>query len=341
MRSSQARRRCRSAAPRLARARPGAGGGQLTGIVSGADGKPLGGVTVVVAEAALAEITDGNGLYHLTGIPPGSYTVTFSLGDRVATAAGVEVKPGQVTHLDHQVDWDVSYAETITVYSASRRRERVVEAPAAITVVSEEEIGREASHGQLAKVLEFTPGAEVTQSGLYDFNLNTRGFNSSLNRRVPALLDGRDPSVPFLMSNDWPSMSSLGDIASVELVRGPSSALYGTNAFNGVLNLTTKQPRFSQGGTLVALRRRAGDPARRRALGRRGRRRQLSQARRQLHDERRLLPSRATARSSTARALRATAASAVCPTRRCRWRAPTTPSASPTCASTTTSATTS
>jgi iron complex outermembrane receptor protein len=109
---------------------------------------------------------------------------------------------------------------------------------------------REAATGQLAKVVEFTPGAQVTQSGLYDFNLNTRGFNSSLNRRVPALIDGRDPSVPFLMSNDWPSMSSMSDMASVELVRGPSSALYGTNAFNGILVLTTKQPRYSQGGTV-------------------------------------------------------------------------------------------
>jgi outer membrane receptor protein involved in Fe transport len=56
--------------------------------------------------------------------------------------------------------------------------------------------------------------------------------------------------VPFLMSNDWPSMSSMADMASVELVRGPSSALYGTNAFNGVLVLTTKQPRYSQGGAV-------------------------------------------------------------------------------------------
>jgi iron complex outermembrane receptor protein len=225
------------------------GSGSLAGNVTGNTGAPVAGVTVVINEAAVAEITDDNGNYLLSGLPPGTYTVNFSLAEN-SQEAQVTVEPGRTARLDQKVDWDVSYAETITVYSASRRRERIVEAPAAVTVVSEQELSRETSTGQLAKVLEFTPGAEVTQSGLYDFNLNTRGFNSSLNRRVPALIDGRDPTIPFLSSNDWASMSSIGDMASVELVRGPSSALYGTNAYNGVLVLTTKQPRYSEGGTV-------------------------------------------------------------------------------------------
>ena len=226
------------------------GTGQLTGVITGPDQAPMSGVTVVINEVGMAEISDNDGRYRLTGVPAGTYTVTFSLGERTSTVENVTVAAGAGAQLDHAVDWDVSFAETITVFSASRRRERVVEAPAAVTVVAEEQLEREAATGQLAKTVEFTPGAQVTQSGLYDFNLNTRGFNSSLNRRVPALVDGRDPTVPFLMSNDWPSMSSMGDMASVELVRGPSSALYGTNAFNGILVLTTKQPRYSQGGTV-------------------------------------------------------------------------------------------
>jgi iron complex outermembrane receptor protein len=225
------------------------GTGQLAGRVSGPDDRPLSGVTVLVNEAAVAEITDENGNYLLTGLPPGTYKVSFALGEH-SQEADVTIEGGRTARLDQAVDWDVSYAETITVYSASRRRERIVEAPAAVTVVSEAELEREAAHGQVAKVLEFTPGVELTQSGLYDFNVNTRGFNSSLNRRVPSLVDGRDPSVPFLMSVDWPSMASLEDIASVEMVRGPSAALYGTNAFNGVINMTTKQPRYSQGGNI-------------------------------------------------------------------------------------------
>ena len=98
-------------------------------------------------------------------------------------------------------------------------------------------------------MLEFTPGAEVTQSGLYDYNFNTRGFNSSLNRRVATLVDGRDPSVPFLGAQEWAAVSfPLDDLQSAELVRGPSAALYGANAASGVLNLTTKAPRNSLGG---------------------------------------------------------------------------------------------
>jgi len=67
--------------------------------------------------------------------------------------------------------------------------------------------------------------------------------------RVVTLVDGRDPSVPFLGAQEWAAISfPLDDLATVELVRGPSAALYGANASSGVLNMTSKAPRYSQGG---------------------------------------------------------------------------------------------
>ncbi|HEX5759902.1 MAG TPA: TonB-dependent receptor [Thermoanaerobaculia bacterium] len=223
--------------------------GSIDGRVTGADGTALGGVSVRIDDLGLVTVTDTEGNYSFTGVPAGTYTLTFELVDRTATEEGVTVGAGGGAQVDKTVDWDVSFAETITVTSASRRAERITEAPAAITIVTEQEIEREAAHGQLPKLLEFTPGAEVTQSGVYDFNFNTRGLNSSLNRRVVTLIDGRDPSVPFLGAQEWAAISfPLDDLASAELIRGPSSALYGANAYNGVLNLTTKQPRYSQGG---------------------------------------------------------------------------------------------
>lgn len=225
--------------------------GRIQGRLLDSDGHGVAGAAVTIEGLDLATVTGQSGYYELRDVPAGTYTVIFTLNENVESVADVVVEAGETNRLVHEVAWNVSFADTLTVYSASRRQERIVDAPAAVTHITEEEVEREASHGQLPKLLEFTPGAQVTQSGLYDFNFNTRGFNSSLNRRIVTLVDGRDPSVPFLGSQEWGALSfPLEDLASVELVRGPSSALYGANAFNGVLNLVTKQPRFSEGGLL-------------------------------------------------------------------------------------------
>lgn len=222
--------------------------GSLEGRVARPDGTPLAGVHVGLLGIALETVTGDDGTWTLAGVPAGRHRVSFRLG-ALEEVAEVEVADGAATRLDSSFDWQPAYAESITVVSASRRAERITEAPAAISVIAAREIERIASHGQLPKVVEFTPGVAVTQSGLYDFNLNTRGFNSSLNRRMAVLVDGREPSVPFLGSQEWAAVSfPLDDVEQAEVVRGPSAALYGANASSGVLNLITKRPRDSEGG---------------------------------------------------------------------------------------------
>ncbi|MFQ5793161.1 MAG: TonB-dependent receptor plug domain-containing protein, partial [Acidobacteriota bacterium] len=225
--------------------------GRIEGRVTREDGSGVGGVSVVLVETSATDITDTGGHFAFANVLPGTYTITFALGQNVVTTSGITVTAGTTTFADETVDWEVGFVETLTVTAVSRKLERIVEAPAAVSVVSEEKIQRQASHGQVPKLMEFTPGAEVTQSGVYDYNFNTRGFNSSLNRRVATLIDGRDPSVPFLGAQEWAAISfPLDDLASVEFVRGPSAALYGANASSGVLNMTTRQPRLSQGGNV-------------------------------------------------------------------------------------------
>jgi outer membrane receptor for ferrienterochelin and colicins len=225
--------------------------GRIDGRVSDAQGAGQSGVSVavVIEGAARVALTDPEGAYAFASVPSGTYDLTFTLGQNILTETGIVVTPGQTANVDVTAVWEIAYAESVTVYAASRAVERIVDAPTAISVVTERQIERQAGHGQLPKLLEFVPGAEVTQSGLYDFNLNSRGFNSSLNRRVATLIDGRDPSVPFLGAQEWAALSfPLDDLAGAELLRGPSAALYGKNAASGVLNLTTKQPRYNEGG---------------------------------------------------------------------------------------------
>ena len=209
----------------------------------------MGGASVVLNETSATAITGSDGVFAFGGIPSGAYSITMVLGESVVTISDVSVSAGTTTTLEETVDWEVGLVETLIVVASCRRLERVVEAPAAVTRVTEAEIEAEAAHGQLPKLLEFAPGVEVTQSGIYDYNFNTRGFNSSLNRRVATLIDGRNPSVPFLGAQEWAALTfPLDDLAGLELLRGPSAALYGANASSGVLNMTTKAPRFSEGG---------------------------------------------------------------------------------------------
>lgn len=143
-----------------------------------------------------------------------------------------------------------SFADTLTVEAASRQSEPIAEAPSAVTVLEAGEIERQAAHGQLPRLLAGTPGVDLVQSGVYDWNLNARGFNRPVNRRILTLLDGREPSLAILAGGqEWGSAGlPLDEIAKVELVRGPGAALYGAGAFNGVLALTTKTPQESAGG---------------------------------------------------------------------------------------------
>ncbi len=150
-----------------------------------------------------------------------------------------------------------SFGETITVQAASRRVEQLVDAPAAVTVIGEAEIAARTSGGELAQVLAGTPGVELNQEGSGSYDLNIRGFGGDLNRRVAIVVDGRDVSTPQNGAYEWNLFSNLVDLAQIELVRGPASALYGANAYNGILSLVTRSAAEGGGRARVA----AGDPA--------------------------------------------------------------------------------
>jgi outer membrane receptor protein involved in Fe transport len=227
--------------------------GRIQGRVTHENGTTVVGVTVVLNETSATALTSTSGEFSFNGVPPGTYSLTFILGENLDTKSDVVVASGGTTEVAQTVAWEVGFSELLVVVAPSRRLERIVEAPAAVTRVTAAEIEDQAAHGQLPKLLEFTPGAEPTQSGLYDFNFNARGFNSTLNRRVATIIDGRNTSIPFLGSEEWAALSfPLDEVANLEFLRGPSAALYGANASSGVVNVTSKAPRDSPGGMVRA-----------------------------------------------------------------------------------------
>ncbi len=228
--------------------------GSITGkVVDEATGEPLPFVNIVIKGTTLGTASSDEGTFIITGLAPGTYTIVASLvGHFTREVPEVPVTAGASTTRTILLKDATVQLGDVTVYGASFRPERITEAPAAVSTLEPADIKLNAGEGQLPRLLEAMPGVDIAQNGLYDFNINTRGFNSSLNRRLLVLLDGRDLSVVFLGAQEWNGLTvPVEDLGRIELVRGPGSALYGANAFNGVVNIVTPAPKQIVGTKLT------------------------------------------------------------------------------------------
>ncbi|MBP7094320.1 MAG: TonB-dependent receptor [Candidatus Kapabacteria bacterium] len=232
-----------------------AGTGTIIGTVRLSDSKePARNVRVNNVEAKRTAYTSSKGVFVMKNLASGKHSVTLSgLEILDTTITGIDVKDNDTTFIEAAVARGEISANEVVVYSASKRMEKITETPSAVTAVTEADIQRLSRGNQLGKALDGLNGVDIVQNGATDFNVNTRGFNNSTNRRLLVLVDGRDVSLQQIGAVEWNSFaSSLGDFRSIELVRGPAAALYGANAFNGVLNMTTLSPREAL-GTKVSL----------------------------------------------------------------------------------------
>lgn len=142
------------------------------------------------------------------------------------------------------------YQETIVV-SASKASERLVNAPATMSVVTEAQI-ESAPSPNFAELLRTVPGVNITQVSARDINLTSRGSTSTLATGQLALLDGRSLYQDFFGFVMWDLLPiNLNEIKQIEVIRGPASAVWGANAFNGVVNVITKTPREMPGTSAV------------------------------------------------------------------------------------------
>jgi outer membrane receptor for ferrienterochelin and colicins len=229
------------------------GTGTLKGTVTqSGTGQALAGVIVSVDGTNIKGVTNTRGVYTIERVPSGPQTLTFRwLGYKpiqvqATVAAGTTTVDAKMEQLPIQIS-------ELTVTGASKVPERAVEAPAAISIVEPRVLQANGITGQVPNALREVPGVDLAVSGMYDYNVNARGFNSTLNRRVLVLQDGRDLAIAFLGSQEWNAMAVPSDeFSKMELVRGPGSALYGANAFFGVLNITTPTAR-EVAGTKITL----------------------------------------------------------------------------------------
>ncbi len=143
------------------------------------------------------------------------------------------------------------YVETVTVVSASKVEQKLVDAPATMTVIGPRAL-EVAPSNNYADLLRAVPGVNITQLSARDINITSRAATSSLATSQLAILDGRTLYQDFFGFVMWDFMpSNLNEIKQIEVIRGPASAVWGANALNGVINVITKTPREMEGTSFM------------------------------------------------------------------------------------------
>ena len=126
------------------------------------------------------------------------------------------------------------------VVTASARSSSEAKAPASMTIIGQDEI-RMSGAATIPEILRRVPGIDVAEMDPSDTNVSFRGFNRRVANKVLVLVDGRSVYQDFLGGTFWPLVDvAVPDIERIEVIRGPASALYGANAFAGVVNIITR-----------------------------------------------------------------------------------------------------
>jgi iron complex outermembrane receptor protein len=151
------------------------------------------------------------------------------------------------TRLAELADLSLEQLTKITVTSASRREEALVEAPASLYVITADDIRRSGAL-TIPEALRLAPNLHVARGDSSQYVVAARGFSDVLTNKLLVLIDGRTVYTPLFSGVFWEAQDAfLADIDRIEVISGPGATLWGANAVNGVINIITKAASDTQG----------------------------------------------------------------------------------------------
>ncbi|WDE95658.1 TonB-dependent receptor [Lentisphaera profundi] len=143
---------------------------------------------------------------------------------------------------------DLESLMNIEVTSVSKTAENSFTAASAIYVITQQEIARKGALN-IAEALRGTPGVQVSRRTNNTWEVSIRGFDNLYSNKLLVLIDGRSVYSPIFSGTYWEFTNyPVADIERIEVIRGPGATVWGSNAVNGVINITTKSAKDTKGG---------------------------------------------------------------------------------------------
>ena len=227
-------------APRLAAL--GAEGVPVSGRVLDGEGRPVAGATVSLVELKRGATTDGDGRFQLVDVPPGLYTLSAR---RLGYAAGAQRVTVATTALEVNFTLDRSPVRVEPV-NVTAVRSPIADAasPLPMSVLSGDEVHAEGGVS-LAHSVARLPGVRNVSTGQQVGKPMIRGL---FGPRVLVLTDGSRLEDYSWSDEDGPSLDArIAD--RIEVIRGPASVLYGSEALSGVVNVIPSELTYSSDGS--------------------------------------------------------------------------------------------
>lgn len=140
----------------------------------------------------------------------------------------------------------------VKITSVSKRSEQITHAPAAVYVLTAEDIHR-SGVTSIPEALRLVPGVDVARVDANKWAVSIRGFNNITANKLLVLIDGRSIYDLLFGGVLWETKDiMLENVERIEVIRGPGGSLWGANAVNGVINIITKSAAETQGGLVTA-----------------------------------------------------------------------------------------
>ncbi|MDB5800683.1 MAG: hypothetical protein JWL63_1622 [Rhodocyclales bacterium] len=168
-------------------------------------------------------------------------------------AVGFQASPLHAADVDADLaSLSLEQLTSIKVTSVSRRAEPLATAAASIYVITNDDIRRSGARS-LPEALRLAPNLQVARLNAREYAISARGFNSTAANKLQVQLDGRSLYTPLFSGVLWDAQDvMLADVDRIEVISGPGTTLWGSNAVNGVINIITRAAKETQGGLVWA-----------------------------------------------------------------------------------------
>ncbi|TKG94508.1 TonB-dependent receptor [Puteibacter caeruleilacunae] len=209
------------------------------------NGKPLENALIQVAGSKLSTVSDDKGNYHLE-LDSGTYKIKVSFLGYQSQTKQVSTTKGSVV-IDFPLTRE-TYEQDQVIVSASRSEVNKFSIPISVSSIGSKQLEEQAESNVLPILSGRIPGMFVTQRGYNGFGVSTgsagqitiRGVGASSSSQVMVMIDGQ-PQFQGIFGHHFPDNYVSSDIEKVEVIRGPASLVYGTNAMGGVVNIISKK----------------------------------------------------------------------------------------------------